>query len=313
MAASNTKLNKAKQEKNDEFYTQLCDIENELCHYKEYFRDKVVLCNCDDPDWSNFFVYFSKNFSHLGIKKLISTHYCKDGKGHKLVIENKPGAPMTMAPIKTELKGDGDFRSAECIEILKEADIVVTNPPFSLFREYVAQLIEYDKKFIVIGNQNAIGTKGIFPLILGNKLWLGYGFKGSVGFFINHHYEDYAKASEHKDGMIRVSGVVWYTNIVINKRLEDFIAVEDYSELKYKKYDNYDAIDVPKTNLIPKDYMGEMGVPLTFINKYNPNQFEILSCSAYSDKNAYGMGSLYLDGIKQYTRIIIRRKNQNEN
>jgi hypothetical protein len=288
---SNDKLKKASTEKNDEFYTQLSDIEKELRHYKAHFKNKVVLCNCDDPRISNFFHYFSYNFEQLGLKKLIAT--CYKNQDMDLFSENKSEQAIYLEytgdkngdnipnpeeiGIKT-LKGDGDFRSKECIELLKEADIVVTNPPFSLFREYVAQLIEYDKKFIIIGHQNSITYKEIFKLIKANKVWLGYGFNRNMAHFINKHYEDYASDTDHKEGMIRVSGIVWYTNIDTKKRHEDIILYKTYygNENEYPKYDNYDAINVDKTKEIPMDYKGVIGVPITFIDKYNPDQFEII-------------------------------------
>lgn len=282
-------LNEAKANKKDEFYTQLSDIENELRHYKRHFKDKVVLCNCDDPRISNFFHYFSYNFEKLGLKKLITT--CYKNQDADLFTQNDSESAIYLEytgdkngnnipnpdeiGIK-ELKGDGDFRSKECIELLKQADIVVTNPPFSLFREYVAQLVEYDKKFIIVGHQNAIKYKEIFPLIRDNKLWLGFGFKGGAGHFINQHYEDYATATDRKEGMIRVSGVHWFTNLDIKKRHEDLILYKKYSSEEYPKYENLDAINVDVTKDIPCDYKGIMGVPITFMDKYNPEQFEII-------------------------------------
>lgn len=363
MANNNKTLSAAGQAKKDEFYTQLVDIENELRHYKEHFKGKVVFCNCDDPYESNFFKYFAINFNHLGLKKLICTCYAgspvfytqlslfgdeeviieelSDKKPYKIEIThvddlNGDGAidlndvELLLRSVDgkpTLLKGDGDFRSAECIELLKEADIVVTNPPFSLFREYVAQLVAYDKKFIIIGNQNAITYKEIFPLLKDNKIWLGYGFKGNVGFFINTKYEDYAKSSQHKDGMIRVSGVMWFTNLDIAKRHEDLILYKSYTPEEYPHYDNYDAIEVSKTAEIPCDYDGVMGVPITFMDKYSPDQFEIIGITdrqntsglrtkkytisdspKYNDLNARSV--LKTDqGYKQmYARILIRKK-----
>jgi len=236
-----------------------------------------------------------------------------------------------------KLNGDGDFRSKECIELLKQADIVVTNPPFSLFREYVSQLIQYNKNFIIVGHQNAIKYKEIIPLIRDNKMWLGYGFKGGAGHFINEHYEDYATATDRKEGMIRVSGVHWFTNLEINKRHEDLILYKRYTQNEYPKYENYDAINVDVTKDIPIDYDGMMGVPITFMDKYNPDQFEIIGVGIANlglqigiqpykpehkiyRKEIQGRGAvdgdLYMmvDGIVTvpYSRIIIKRK-QNEN
>jgi hypothetical protein len=327
---ANKNLHKAKKGKNDEFYTQLTDIEKELRHYKEHFKGKTVFCNCDDPRISNFFHYFSYNFEALGLKKLITTcyksqerdlfskneseqaiylEYTGDKNGNNVPDVNEIGIKM--------LKGDGDFRSAESIELLKQADIVVTNPPFSLFREYVAQLIEYEKKIVVVGHQNAITYKEIFPLIKDNKLWLGYGFKGGAGHFINEHYEDYATATDRKEGMIRVSGVHWFTNLEINKRHEDLILYKNYTPEEYPKYDNYDAIEVSKTKDIPMDYDGVMGVPITFMDKYNPDQFEILglSASAGYDEEIVGIpfkgvkdARPLINGKVTYARIFIKNK-----
>ncbi|MCK4745070.1 adenine-specific methyltransferase EcoRI family protein [Candidatus Parcubacteria bacterium] len=290
--SSNSNLKKAKAAQKDEFYTQLSDIERELGHYKEHFKGKTVFCNCDDPRVSNFFHYFSYNFEHLGLKKLITTCYknqqvdlfSQNDSEKAIYLEytgdkNKNRVPDLSEIGVKHLKGDGDFRSPECIKLLKQADIIVTNPPFSLFREYVAQLFEYDKKFIIIGHQNAITYKEIFKLIKENKIWLGYGFKGGAAHFINIHYEDYASAGDHKEGMIRVSGVNWFTNLEIKKRHEDLILYKTYygNEGEYPKYDNYDAINIDKTKDIPMDYKGAIGVPITFMDKYNPEQFEIIA------------------------------------
>lgn len=343
---ANSKLQAAKSNKKDEFYTQLSDIEKELKHYKNHFKDKVVYCNCDDPRISNFFHYFSYNFEKLGLKKLIATcyrshnmdlfsqndseqaiylEYDGDKNGNNMPDPNEIGI--------TELKGDGDFRSKECIDLLNQADIVVTNPPFSLFREYVAQLVEYDKKFIIIGHQNAIGYKDIFKLIRSDKLWLGNGFNRNCAHFINRHYEDFASDADHKEGMIRVSGVQWFTNLDINKRHEEMIMYKTYDPDEYQKYENYDAINIDITKDIPFDYSGHMGVPITFLNKYNPEQFEIIGLGISSSGLEIGIrgyteehkryrkevqkrgavdGDLYMmkDGIVTvpYTRIIIRNK-----
>ena len=285
--ASNKYLKVANKNKNDEFYTQLADIERELFHYKDHFRGKIIYCNCDDPRVSNFFKYFYLNFEFFGLKQLITTCYknqeidlFSQNDSEKAVwIEYEGGGNIdNFDNIKVnELKGDGDFRSDECIEILKSADIVITNPPFSLFREYVAQLVEYEKKFVIVGHQNAISYKEIFKLIKENKLWLGFGFSGGAGFFINEKYEDYATASTHKEGMIRVSGVNWFTNLDIKKRHEDILLWKQYTPEEYPKYENYDAINVDKTADIPADYYENIGVPITFLDKYNPDQFEIIA------------------------------------
>ena len=307
---ANKNLNAAKTAKKDEFYTQMSDIERELQHYWQHFQDKVVLCNCDDPYESNFFKYFALHFNHLGLKKLICT--CYNGSpiqgdelslpfdfeeeepkkiAHKVVITevkdlNGDGA-VDLSDVRILLQNDknvlstletGDFRSKECIELLKEADIVVTNPPFSLFREYIAQLMEYEKKFLIIGHQNAITYKEVFPLIKENRIWLGYGFKGGAAHFFSP-YEDIATAGDHREDMIRVSGVNWFTNMEIPKRNEELDLVCRYSPEEYPTYANYDAIEVSKTSDIPYDYSGAMGVPITFLDKYNPEQFEIIGQS----------------------------------
>lgn len=328
--SKNKNLHKAKNSKKDEFYTQLSDIERELRHYKKHFKNKVVYCNCDDPRVSNFFHYFSYNFEKLGLKKLITTCYknqemdlfSKNNSESAIYLEyegdkNKNNVPDVDEIGVKHLQGDGDFRSKESIELLKQADIVVTNPPFSLFRDYVAQLIEYEKKFIIIGHQNAISYRDIFKLFKDNKIWLGYGFKGGAAHFINKHYEDYATAGDHKEGMIRVSGVVWLTNLDINKRHEDLILYKNYSEVEFPTYDNYKAINVGKTKDIPIDYEGVMGVPITFLDKYNPDQFEILGLAASAGYNEEIVGIPFLgekdarpllDGKNTYARIFIKNK-----
>jgi hypothetical protein len=327
---ANKNLHQAKNNKKDEFYTQLSDIENELRHYKHHFKDKVVYCNCDDPRVSNFFHYFSYNFEHLGLKKLIATCFknqnadlFSQNDSEKAVYleytgdKNGNSVPDSQEIGIKELKGDGDFRSQESIDLLKEADIVVTNPPFSLFREYVAQLVEYNKKFVIVGHQNAISYKEIFKLIRENKLWLGYGFKGGAGHFINQHYENYATATDRKEGMIRVSGVHWFTNLDISKRHEDLILYKNYSHEEYPTYDNYNAINVDKTKDIPLDFAGVLGVPITFLDKYSPEQFEILGLSASAGYNEEVVGIPFLgekdarpliNGENTYARIFIKNK-----
>lgn len=300
MPNKNELLNEAGKHKKDEFYTQLTDIERELKHYKNHFKGKVVYCNCDDPRISNFFHYFSYNFEKLRLKKLIATCYknqnmelfSQNDSEQAIYLEydgdkNNNNIPDTKEIGIRTLKGDGDFRSKECIELLKRSDIVVTNPPFSLFREYVAQLIEHDKKFIIIGHQNAITYKDVFKLIKENKVWLGYGFHRNCAHFINPNYVDYASDADHREGMIRVSGVQWFTNLDISKRHEDLILYKKYNPDEYPKYENYDAIEVSKTADIPMDYTGAMGVPITFMNKYNPDQFEILGMG--ENENLYDL------------------------
>ena len=309
MATKN--FDEAKRRKSDEFYTQLADIENELQHYKEQFRGKVIFCNCDNPFESNFFKYFAMNFNHLGLKKLITTCYKnspiantelslfdnensenKTTKSpHKIIItevndynkDNKEDLADVKWLLKnkknvlTRLKGDGDFRSEECIELLKQADIVVTNPPFSLFREYVAQLMEYKKKFLIIGNTNSLTYKEIFPLIKENKIRTGH-TKFNVGmyFFVPNSYGEYHKIINGRK-MVRVSTSCWFTNLEVEKHKKNITLYKKYTPEEYPKYDNYDAIDVSKVAEIPYDYTGAMGVPITFIDKYNPEQFEIIA------------------------------------
>lgn len=312
----NNNLKKAKAGKNDEFYTELTDIEKELRHYKEHFKGKTVFCNCDDPRISNFFHYFSHKFEDLGLKRLITT--CYKNQERDLFSEHKSESAIWLeyngdkngdrVPNPEEigihkLKGDGDFRSQESIDLLTQADIVVTNPPFSLFREYVAQLIEHDKKFIIVGHQNALTYKEIFPLIKENKVWLGYGFNGGAAHFINTQYEDYATAGNHKEGKIRVSGVHWFTNLDTRKRHEDLILYKTYNKKEFPTYDNYDAIEVSKTKDIPMDYKGVMGVPITFMDKYNPDQFEIIKFRKGNDEK-----DLSINGKCPYFRILIKNK-----
>jgi hypothetical protein len=317
--AKNKNLHKAKDSKKDEFYTQLGDIERELRYYKSHFKDKVVYCNCDDPRVSNFFHFFSYNFEKLGLKKLIAT--CYKNQDMDLFSENKSEQAIYLVyegdkndnkvPDPNEigvkkLKGDGDFRSKECIDLLKQADIVVTNPPFSLFREYVSQLIEYDKSFIIVGHQNAISYREIFKLIKEDKMWLGYGFKGGAAHFINKHYEDYAAAGDHKEGMIRVSGVTWFTNLDISKRHEDLILYKNYTPEEYPTYENFNAINVDKTKDIPVDYKGFMGVPITFLDKYNPDQFEIIGLGISNSGIEIGVQP-YKPEHKKYRKEIQKR------
>ena len=325
---ANKLLNDARQNKKDEFYTQLSDIERELAHYKEHFRGKTVLCNCDDPRVSNFFHYFAYQFEALGLRRLITTcyknqtpdlfsqHDCE--RAISLVYDGDKNGNRVPDPEEIgihELQGDGDFRSPECIELLMQADIVVTNPPFSLFREYVAQLMRFDKKFIIVGHQNALTYREIFPLIVDNKIWLGYGFKGGSSHFMSQ-YEDTATAGDHRKGMIRVSGVVWFTNLEIKKRHEDLILFRNYDPKDYPNYDNYDAIEVGKTSDIPMDYEGVMGVPITFLDKFNPDQFEIVGATESEGKGfshglwkpESGIVQPMVRGERKYKRIFIRRR-----
>ena len=318
MANKNTNLHQAKEAKKDEFYTRIEDIERELYHYRRQFDGKTVLCNCDDPRVSNFFQYFALNFEWLGLKRLICTCYKNTDidlfsqhdreQAVYIIYDGDINGNGRIDPEEVgihALKGDGDFRSKECIELLKQADIVVTNPPFSLFREYVKQLMEYDKKFLIIGNQNAITYKEIFPYFMENKMWLGYGFNRNCAHFISPHYEDTASDADHREGMIRVSGVMWFTNLRVKKREEEMEFTKQYSPVAYPTYDNFNGIEVAKSQDIPEDYDGVMGVPITFLTKYNPNQFEIVG-------NEYTLnierGRVYVNGKRMYSRIFIRHK-----
>lgn len=320
--AGNSNLGAAKVQKKDEFYTQYSDIEAEMNAYVEFnpdvFRDKTILLPCDDPEWSNFTKYFAANFERFGLKKLISTSYAKSAGSKQLTLfeQESPlfdadkhdthGKLFTLTRDKDGsghvdtddiefsgyLEGDGDFRSAEVKVLRDEADIIITNPPFSLFREFLMWIMEAEKKFIIIGNQNAISYKEVFPLLKDNKIWLGNGFKGNVGFFASP-YEDTASSSDHRDGFIRVSGVMWFTNLDLYKRHQPLLLdtmehnlkfnkklrkkfETDFGAIEYPRYGNYDAIEVPFVEAIPSDYDGIMGVPRTFLSRYNPEQFEIV-------------------------------------
>jgi hypothetical protein len=352
---ANKDLINAAKVKKDEFYTQITDIEKECGHYTGHFKGKTIFCNCDDPYESNFFKYFALSFNVLGLKKLIATcyagspiantqlslfdHESKENKTtrmpHKIIIneaidENKDGAfdlqdiVASLAKNKkntlTRLSGDGDFRSQECIEILKEADIVVTNPPFSLFREYIAQLMEHKKQFLIIGNINAITYKEVFPLVKENKIWLGVSIhSGDREFRVPDYYPlDAAGYRVDKNGIkyIRVKGVRWITNLDYKQRHEDLFLYKAYNSTEYPKYDNYDAINVSKTEEIPKDYDGVMGVPITFMDKYNPDQFEIISANdvrvnesiPYKEHGLIKDKEGAIDGKPTYVRILIKRK-----
>lgn len=320
--AKNGSLGKARDAKEYEFYTQLNDISNELKYYKEHFKGKTVLCNCDDPRVSNFFHYFSYNFETLGLKKLITTcyknqerdlfsqnnsekaislEYCGEKNGSKVPTVEEIG-------IK-ELQDDGDFRSKECIELLKEADIVVTNPPFSLFREYVAQLIEYNKKFLIIGSQNNVTYKETFQLLQENKIWLGYK-AGDMSFKVPDYYtprETRYWQDETGQKWRSMGNICWYTNLDIAKRHEELILYKNYSPEDYPKYDDSNVINVNKITDIPCDYFEPMGVPITFFDKYNPNQFEILGIANSARWIGYECYTV-INNKKIYNRVIIRRK-----
>ena len=323
--ATNRNFHSAKAKKKNEFYTQLSDIENELWHYRDHFRDKVVYCNCDDPRVSNFFHYFSLQFRGLGLKKLITTCYKNQqmdmfsrNDAEKAIwleydgTQNETGVPSVEDIGIHYLEGDGDFRSGECIELLKQADIVVTNPPFSLFREYVAQLMEYEKKFLIIGNKGAIGYKEIFPLIKDNRLWVGNtSMSRDMLFDVPKDYAQELVATRKEgsaykivDGVVkgRLGSASWYTNLDHKKRHEDLILWKRYSPDEYPTYDNYDAINVNKVAEIPCDYDGAMGVPITFLNKHNPDQFQIVRFRKGDDGK-----DLSINGKCPYFRIIIKR------
>jgi len=327
--ASNQHLSKANKAKKDEFYTQLTYIERELGEYKEYFKWKVVFCNCDDPEESNFWKYFAMNFEYLGLKKLISTHYESEKPSYKLEIVkdiNNDWKINQLDTIKTPLKQNWDFRSPECIAILEESDIVVTNPPFSLFRDYVAQLIEYKKKFVIIGNQNAVTYKEIFPLLKSNKMWLWHSLDGrNIWFRVPNEYEKYHKI-EDWDKYAFVASTVWFTNLDHKKRQEKLILYQKYkgNEEEYPDYENYNIIEVGRTKNIPIDYDWVMWVPITFMHKYNPNQFEIIWLACGNTRASAPQDILdklkYLkhkedrwwcpivDGKRKYARILIRNK-----
>lgn len=302
---NNKNLNKAKSNKKDEFTTQIVDIEKELWAYKKHFQGKTVYCNCDDYWSSNFSTFFEDNFDELGLEKLIVTGYKLD---EKFSYYEKTDADDTVYP----LKGDGDFRSDECIEILKQADIVVTNPPFSLFREYITQLIEYDKKFIIIGNQNAIAHKLTFDKISENKIWLGHSIHGGdreFGIPDDYEVKGNSLRTEGDDRFVSVAGVRWFTNLEHGVKPKDLELTKKYDESLYPKYDNYNAINVNITKNIPIDYEGEMGVPITFLDKYNPEQFEIIGLDRVITKNMSGKSSYFkINGLELYSRIVIKKK-----
>lgn len=340
--AKNENLHRAKDAKKDEFYTQYEDIQNELNHYEQHFKGKTVLCNCDDPFESNFCKFFLRNFNYLGLKRLICTSYSTSpvigqqltlfdwmdepvvqGNGYVMDIHEVPmanGRGVSDADIDAllnskrrgvkKLKGDGDFRSEECIEYLKQADIVVTNPPFSLFREYVAQLMEYQKDFLIIGSQNAITYKEIFPLIKENKLWLGFK-SGNMAFTVPDSYEPRATrfwVDECGQKWRSMGNICWYTNLDHDKRHEELVLYKHYygNEEEYPHYANYDAIEVSKVSDIPCDYFEEIGVPITYLDKHNPDQFEIIGASRWLGKPMSEIapkGSYVSGGVRFYLPV----------
>lgn len=322
--AKNSSLSQAKKAKKDEFYTQINDINNELKHYKKHFRGKTILCNCDDPRISNFFRYFAQSFEHLGLKRLITTCYKSQDidlfstegceKAVYLIYDgdkNKNGV-VDLEEIEVKpLKGNGDFRSQECIELLKQADIVVTNPPFSLFREYVAQLIEYNKKFLILGNQNAISYKEIFQLFQNDIIWTGY-YSGDMAFQVPNSYpEKETRYWEDETGQKwrSMGNICWYTNLDHDKRHEPLILYKKYDSC-YQKFDEYNALNIDRIEEIPIDYYDLMGVPITFIDKYCPDQFEIIGLDRYVDDNPHYGHRFLLNGKEKYARILIRRKKE---
>ncbi len=325
---SNKNLSAAKKAKKDEFYTQLVDIENEVKLYKAHFKGKTVLCNCDDPLESNFVKYFSLNFEYLGLKKLIATHYKESNlfsKEPPYVLEytgkngNKVPDPGEFV---TKLLDDGDFRSPECEGLLEEADIVVTNPPFSQFRDYIAQLMQFKKKFLVMGGMNAITYKEIFPLIKERKIWAGYNFNKVIDFIIPKHYEKYHHMDEEGNKIAKVPGICWYTNLPVKNRSAHIDLYKKYSPEEYPKYDNYNAIESCPVVDIPMDYEGLMGVPISFLGKHNPEQFEIIwqACGntrasspklvleelGYQKHREDRGGCALIKGKRSYARIIIK-------
>lgn len=274
----NSVLGKAKIAKQDEYYTRLADIEQEMVYYRDHLFGKTIFLNCDDPEYSNFWQYFSLNYDFLGLKGLISTHYeYEEGKSSYMLRYESISGNNKHKTIKKELKGNGDFRSDECIELLKESDIVITNPPFSIWREYLAQLVKYDKKFIIIGNKNAVTYKEVFPLLQDDKIWIGQRPMNRDFWFIVPEEYEHEKLDEYGNRVKHIMGC-WYTNLDIPKRHEDLVLTEFYegNEDYYPKYDNYEAINVNIVKEIPMDYPGIMGVPITFLNNYNPDQFDIV-------------------------------------
>jgi hypothetical protein len=317
--ANNTSLHKASRAKQDEFYTQLNDIEEEMKHYKAQFKGKVIFCNCDDPYESNFFKYFTMNFNRLGLKKLIATHYIVSlfkGQPYKIEITEVTDTNTDIDYLlkntkntQTSLEGDGDFRSPECIELLKQSDIVVTNPPFSLFREYVEQLVDNGKHFIIIGSLNAITYKEIFKLLRDNKIWLGNN-NGYMEFIVPGHYPPQATGYREENG-IKYRGmgnICWYTNLNHTKRQDDIRLYKPYTPAEYPHYDNYDAINVDKVADIPYGWDGAMGVPITFLDKHNPEQFEIIGIDRYIKGNTTPNKRFTMNGKEIYARILIKNK-----
>jgi len=341
MASSS--LHSAKKNKNDEFYTQISDIERECNHYITHFKGKTILCNCDDPYTSNFFKHFAMSFNIFGLKRLIAASYDPSpiagtqlpfdeiagmkGSDKKAYIFDASEMPnnledtklmmKTIKEVVRPLKGNGDFRSAECIELLKQADIVVTNPPFSLFREYVAQLMEYGKQFLIIGNKNAITYKEVFSLIRDNKMWVGTTPMGiDMLFSVPGEIAKKMLAKGNEGSQYRIvngkvfgrSPSMWFTNLDHKKRHEELLLYKTYTPEEYPRYDNYDAIEVSKTTEIPEDFDGVMGVPISFLDKYNPEQFEIVGEMANTKVDDFNKGYPFINGQRKYARVLIKRR-----
>ena len=308
-------LDQAKQNRNDEFYTQLCDIERELVNYEGHFRGKTVFCNCDNPTTSNFYRYFVQNFKTLGLKKVICS--CIGKPGGDLFTPFEPGCYYEYTGVEKEtptmsdvvfFRGDGDFRSAESVALLKQSDIVVTNPPFSLFRDFIALMMEHQKKFLVIGNINAITYKEVFGLIQDNKAWMGVNMgRGISGFIVPEHYELYgleARINDAGERIVSTNNCMWLTNLDLPARHDLIPLVKTYrgSEGEYPRFDNCDAINVDRTQNIPGDYDGLMGVPITFLHRFNPAQFRIVRFRKGDDHK-----DLCIGGKTPYFRILIQR------
>ena len=311
----NTKLTSAKRAKNDEFYTRLADVERELYYYRPHFRDKIVLLNCDDPETSAFWRYFEMNFDFLGLKKLISTHYHPTEQTYKLELTrgndlNGDGKVDGIDKIKTQLEGNGDFRNAECLELLDEADIVVTNPPFSIWREFLGVLVEHEKEFLILGNNNAITYKEVFPLLKGNKMWLGTISNKTLDFVVPDDYfigkSGYVDGKGHKHA--KVPAISWFTNLDIPRLHKPLTLWKEYTPEAYPKYDNYDAINVDKVAEIPCDYYGEMGVPITFMGSYCPEQFEIVNANDFRRNNEVPVKQHGLIKDKEATITVERER-----
>ncbi len=326
--AGNSNLHMSRAGKTDEFYTQLSTIEDELRHYRKYFEGKIIFCNADDPAvgedgtdrfgdgqggyTSNFFRYFQLNFQHLGIKKLITTHYVADGPSYKFeIVSNDKGEQVGIPDyVKTPLEGNGDFRSPECLELLAECDIVVTNPPFSLMKEYLPLMVNSGKQFLILGNMNHAIISEIFHYFMTDKVWLGYN-SGHFWFRVPDYYEEKQtdfKIDEQGQKWRRMGNICWFTNMDIDKRHQPLDLFRHYSAESYPKYDQYDAINVNRTTDIPEDYNGIIGVPITFLDKHSPEQFELLGVDRYIKDNPHYGHRFTINGKETYARILIRRK-----